>query len=112
MDSLTLLDSYHMGLNQETKWEEIGDYEPPYIPELLPDWQKTTNRGMNYRDMYTELDSIGSGGFGHVFEVTDKYNGGKYAIKKCKLDVLNEKQKENILRETDNLIKLRSIYVI
>ncbi|CAG2105512.1 unnamed protein product [Medioppia subpectinata] len=68
-----------------------------------------TNRGMNYRDMYKELDSLGSGGFGHVFEVEN--NNEKYAIKKCKLSDLNEKQKENILKETDNLIKLRSIYL-
>ncbi|CAG2114944.1 unnamed protein product [Medioppia subpectinata] len=42
-----------------------------------PDIQWT---GMNYWEIFDELVELGSGGFGHVFKVRDKYNDSNYAI--------------------------------
>ncbi|CAG2112157.1 unnamed protein product [Medioppia subpectinata] len=66
----------------------------------------------NNIEMYEILEKLGSGSFGHVFKVNDRHNGDKYAVKKCPLNGLDEKQKQNVLNETQNLIKLRSEYII
>ncbi|CAG2108431.1 unnamed protein product [Medioppia subpectinata] len=76
-----------------------------------------TNRRPNYREMFEQLIGLGSGAFGDVFKVRHKHNRSKYAIKKCQLKCnisfsLNEETKQSVLRETDNLSKLRSEYVI
>ncbi|CAG2115460.1 unnamed protein product [Medioppia subpectinata] len=57
---------------------------------------------------------VRSGGFGQVVEVRDKRNGNNYALKKCLLDIpgLTDKHKQNLMRETQNMIKLRSKYII
>ncbi|CAG2104161.1 unnamed protein product [Medioppia subpectinata] len=64
-------------------------------------------------EIYDILKTLGSGSFGQVFQVMDKHKNIVYAIKKCSLNGnLTEKHKQNVLRETENLIKLRSEYVI
>ncbi|CAG2110279.1 unnamed protein product, partial [Medioppia subpectinata] len=68
-----------------------------------------TNRDVNNIAIYDISKELGSGGFGTVFKVKTKNNGEKYAIKKCSL---SEKQKQDVLNETKNLIKLRSTYII
>jgi serine/threonine protein kinase len=40
----------------------------------------------NYNRLYEELHSLGSGAFGEVFVVKDKYNGNEYAVKKIKYE--------------------------
>ena len=37
-----------------------------------------------YKRLYEELHSLGSGAFGEVFVVKDKYDGLEYAVKKIK----------------------------
>ncbi|CAG2109612.1 unnamed protein product, partial [Medioppia subpectinata] len=62
--------------------------------------------------MFETLAMIGKGGYGQVMKVSHKTTGDVFAIKKCQLRVLTAKQRENVLKETENLIKLRSEYVI
>ncbi|CAG2114724.1 unnamed protein product [Medioppia subpectinata] len=71
-----------------------------------------TNCETNNIEMYEMQKKLGSGSFSEVYKVKDKHIGRIYAIKKCPLNGWNEKQKQNILNETQNLIKLRSDYVI
>ncbi|CAG2111996.1 unnamed protein product [Medioppia subpectinata] len=76
------------------------------------DWRKKTNCERNGREMYEMIEELGSGSFGRVDGVKAKLNGNIYALKTCQLNSLTEKLKINVLNETQNLIKLRSKYVI
>ncbi|CAG2105954.1 unnamed protein product [Medioppia subpectinata] len=63
-------------------------------------------------ERYERLQHLGTGGFGEVFTVKAKHNGKIHAIKKCQLNILTAKEKQSIMNESHNLIKLRSEYVI
>ena len=39
-----------------------------------------------YKRLYEELHSLGSGAFGEVFVAKEKFDGQKYAVKKIKLE--------------------------
>ncbi|CAG2164317.1 unnamed protein product, partial [Oppiella nova] len=52
---------------------------------------------------------LGEGAYGQVYKVKHKDNYEEYAVKICKL---NEKETQNVLNETQSLVKLRSEYVI
>ncbi|CAG2114001.1 unnamed protein product, partial [Medioppia subpectinata] len=70
------------------------------------------NNRINDIEIFNIIKELGSGGFGSVFEVRHKYTDQRFAIKKCQLYDLSEKKKQNILTETEKLLKLRSHYVI
>ena len=42
-----------------------------------------------YREEFEEIDQLGEGGFGSVFEAVNKLDGKRYAVKKVMLDQLN-----------------------
>ncbi|CAG2171147.1 unnamed protein product, partial [Oppiella nova] len=52
---------------------------------------------------------LGEGAYGQVYKVKHKDHHDEYAVKICKL---KEKEKQNVLNETQSLVKLRSEYVI
>ncbi|CAG2112285.1 unnamed protein product [Medioppia subpectinata] len=85
----------------------LGHNRPIHTPEEALELK--TNCEFNNIETYKEVKLLGSGGFGDVFEMKAKYNGNTFAIKKCQL---NEKYKQNVLKETQQLVKLRSEYVI
>ena len=39
-----------------------------------------------YKRLYVEKHSLGSGAFGEVFVVKDKYDGREYAVKKIRFE--------------------------
>ncbi|CAG2174000.1 unnamed protein product, partial [Oppiella nova] len=61
---------------------------------------------------FDEIDKLGEGGFGQVFKVKNKFDKRSYAIKKCPLNKLTGKEKQNVLNEMQSLVKLRSEFVI
>ncbi|CAG2173326.1 unnamed protein product, partial [Oppiella nova] len=58
------------------------------------------------------ISKLGEGGFGQVYKVKYRNDEQFYAMKKCLLNDLTEKEKQNVLNETQSLIKLRSEFVI
>ncbi|CAG2105953.1 unnamed protein product, partial [Medioppia subpectinata] len=98
---------YGLGSNSEGVLG-LGHNRPIHTPEEVLELILDTSNEMK---TYEIQKSLGTGSFGEVFKVMDKRNEEQYAIKKCSLNGLNENQKQNILNETHNLIKLRSEYV-
>ncbi|CAG2164315.1 unnamed protein product [Oppiella nova] len=58
------------------------------------------------------INKLGEGAYGQVYKVKYRDYYEEYAVKICKLNGLSEKEKQNVLNETQNLVKLRSEYVI
>ncbi|CAG2171588.1 unnamed protein product [Oppiella nova] len=67
---------------------------------------------ISFQDSFDVITKLGEGGYGQVFKVLDKCTNEYYAIKKCLLNELSEKEKQNVLNETQSLVKLRSKFVI
>ncbi|CAG2170419.1 unnamed protein product, partial [Oppiella nova] len=70
------------------------------------------NNSISFEKSFDVINKLGEGGYGLVYKVRDKCNHEFYAIKKCHLNGLTEKEKENVLNETQSLMKLRSEFVI
>ncbi|CAG2175756.1 unnamed protein product [Oppiella nova] len=66
----------------------------------------------NQPSTYNTLNVIGSGGYGTVFKIEIPSTKQLYALKVCNIDGLTDKEKQSILNETQNLIKVRSEFVI
>ncbi|CAG2106881.1 unnamed protein product [Medioppia subpectinata] len=66
-----------------------------------------------YQKMAAYIPSTGRGGFGEVYHVKHKIEGEVYAVKIVKfLDTYDEHKRQNILKEVQNLVKLRSDFVV
>ncbi|CAG2162574.1 unnamed protein product, partial [Oppiella nova] len=65
-----------------------------------------------YGQSFDVINKLGEGGYGQVYKVRYKCNHQFYAIKKCLLNGLTEKEKQNVLNETKSLVKFRSKFVI
>ncbi|CAG2167408.1 unnamed protein product [Oppiella nova] len=102
---------YALGTNSEGQlgfgrniWGQLGrdvnaqGYHKPNYKQNL-DFLKT----------FKNICIIGEGAFGKVYKVENKYDNDVYAIKECNLQ---EREKLNVLNETQSLIKLRSKFVI
>eukprot|EP00795_Rhopilema_esculentum_P001619 gene1619-16078_t len=59
-----------------------------------------------YREEFEEIDQLGEGGFGSVFEAVNKLDGKRYAVKKVVLDQLNPVECLKTLREAKVLANL------
>ncbi|CAG2170425.1 unnamed protein product, partial [Oppiella nova] len=58
------------------------------------------------------MGKLGEGGYGQVYKIQNKNDHKDYAIKKCHLRELTEKDTQNVLNETQIILKLRSEFVI
>ncbi|CAG9828377.1 unnamed protein product [Diabrotica balteata] len=63
-----------------------------------------------YQQIYTEIKSVGEGGFGKVFKVINKYTNRKYAIKKFKRittskEIYSEIRNNEKVGYHDNIVK-------
>ena len=67
-----------------------------------------------YRSDFDEIQKIGRGGGGHVYQVRNRLDNLIYAVKKVKLDSSYHAQKENdrILREVALLSRLQNQYIV
>ncbi|CAG2110812.1 unnamed protein product [Medioppia subpectinata] len=66
-----------------------------------------------FDDNFQKLSHIGRGGFGEVYHVKHMIEGEEYAVKIVKyLDIYNDRKRQEILKEVQNLVKLRSEYVV
>ncbi|CAG2179030.1 unnamed protein product, partial [Oppiella nova] len=69
-------DFYNLGHNSSDNiWE----------PQLIADMTVVFEVN-DYKRLYEELHSLGSGAFGEVFVVKEKYDGREYAVKKIKFE--------------------------
>ncbi|CAG2169822.1 unnamed protein product [Oppiella nova] len=71
-----------------------------------------TSNKKTFDNSFEIISKLGEGGYGQVYKVKYIYDHKYYAIKKCQLRDLSEKDKQNVLTETTRLIKLRSNFVI
>ena len=58
------------------------------------------------------LSKIGDGAFSQVFKVRRRSDGQIYALKKVKMEALNNKEKENALNEVRILASLNDPYIV
>ncbi|CAG2113125.1 unnamed protein product, partial [Medioppia subpectinata] len=66
-----------------------------------------------FADNFEQLLHIGSGGFGDVYKVKHNIEQEIYAVKVIKLyDTNDDNERQTILKEVQNLVKLRSEYVV
>ena len=63
-------------------------------------------------DNFEILEKLGDGAYSIVYKVKRKINSQIYALKKVKLQNLNEKEKENALNEIRILASIKSPFVI
>ncbi|CAG2168105.1 unnamed protein product, partial [Oppiella nova] len=64
---------------------------------------------LNFENAFHIINKLGDGGWGELYKVQDKSNNKYYALKKL---TLNDKEKQYVLNETQNLIKPGSKFVI
>ncbi|CAG2101454.1 unnamed protein product [Medioppia subpectinata] len=66
-----------------------------------------------FDDNFQKLSHIGRGGFGEVYHVRHMIEGEEYAVKIVKfLDIYGDNKRQEILKEVQNLVKLRSDFVV
>ncbi|CAG2103292.1 unnamed protein product [Medioppia subpectinata] len=66
-----------------------------------------------FDDNFQKLAHIGRGGFGEVYHVRHMIEGEEYAVKVVKfLDIYGDHKRQEILKEVQNLVKLRSDFVV
>ena len=63
-------------------------------------------------DNFEILEKLGDGAYSIVYKVKRKADSKIYALKKVKLQNLNEKEKENALNEIRILASIKSPFVI
>jgi NIMA (never in mitosis gene a)-related kinase len=63
-------------------------------------------------DNFEILEKLGDGAYSIVYKVKRKADSKIYALKKVKLQNLNEKEKENALNEVRILASVKSPFVI
>ncbi|CAG2105700.1 unnamed protein product [Medioppia subpectinata] len=66
-----------------------------------------------FDDNFEKLSHIGRGGFGEVYHVRHMIEGEEYAVKIVKFfDIYGDHKRKEILKEVQNLVKLRSDFVV
>ncbi|CAG2164029.1 unnamed protein product [Oppiella nova] len=66
----------------------------------------------HYQNLFEELSTIGSGGFGTVFKVKHKFDEHIYAIKRVEIKESTDEYMKQIMSEVKNLGKVRSEYCV
>jgi NIMA (never in mitosis gene a)-related kinase len=61
---------------------------------------------------YDILKLVGEGAFASVFRVKRKCDGKEYALKRIKLNQMNQKEVSNSLNEVRLLASIKSSYII
>ncbi|CAG2167312.1 unnamed protein product [Oppiella nova] len=70
------------------------------------------SNNFTFENSFDVITKLGEGGYGQVYKVQNKCDEQYYALKICPLEGLTEKEKQNVLKETQSLVKLRSEFVI
>ncbi|CAG2164965.1 unnamed protein product [Oppiella nova] len=66
----------------------------------------------HYKSLFSEISTIGSGGFGTVVKVKQILDEHIYAVKRVEFQNFTDEYKKRILREVKNLEKVRSEFVV
>ena len=95
------------------------------ISKKISDLRKSkTEKQQSFPDLYIKLDKLGKGGFGSVFQVTDKLTNETLAMKeietdklrpdllKAEIDVLRDCVHENIVRYHHHIFEKDTVYIL